>query len=136
MFKTRLLSGIVLVILAIALILAGGDVRLFATLASSCIGMYELYRVFGVEKSVLGGIGYLAAIVYYCNLKWDFIPEILMLLMIFMIALMFVFVFAYPKYHSRQVMAVFFGMFYVADSDLLLGLRYLRILCGKTHRKA
>ena len=37
-----------------------------------------------------------------------------MLLMIFMIALMFVFVFAYPKYHSRQVMAVFFGMFYVA----------------------
>ena len=77
MFKTRLLSGIVLVILAIALILAGGDVLLFATLAISCIGMYELYRVFGVEKSVLGGIGYLAAIVYYCNLKWDFIPEIL-----------------------------------------------------------
>ena len=114
MFKTRLLSGIVLVILASALILAGGDVLLFATLAISCIGMYELYRVFGVEKSVLGGIGYLAAIVYYCNLKWDFIPEILMLLMIFMIALMFVFVFAYPKYHSRQVMAVFFGMFYVA----------------------
>lgn len=114
MFKTRLLSGIVLVILAIALILAGGDVLLFATLAISCIGMYELYRVFGVEKSVLGGIGYLAAIVYYCNLKWNFIPEILMLLMVFMIVLMFVFVFAYPKYHSRQVMAVFFGMFYVA----------------------
>ena len=52
MFKTRLLSGIVLVILAIALILAGGDVLLFATLVISCIGMYELYRVFGVENRI------------------------------------------------------------------------------------
>ena len=32
----------------------------------------------------------------------------------FMILLMFVFVFAYPKYHASEVMAVFFGLFYVA----------------------
>ena len=53
MFKTRLLSGIVLVILALFLIISGHEILLFATLAISCIGMFELYRVFKMEKTVL-----------------------------------------------------------------------------------
>ena len=103
MFKTRLLSGIVLVILALVLIIAGKEVLLFSTLAISCIGMYELYRVFKIEKSLLAGLGYIAAIVFYCNLEWNFIPDIMILFMGFMILLMFVFVFAYPKYHANDV---------------------------------
>ncbi|MGN0415137.1 MAG: phosphatidate cytidylyltransferase [Agathobacter sp.] len=114
MFKTRLLSGIVLVILAILLIVSGGEVLLFSTLVISCIGMFELYRVFQVEKSLLALAGYLAAVVFYCNLEWTFLPDILMLFMGFMILLMFIYVFSYPKYKADQVMAVFFGMFYVA----------------------
>lgn len=114
MFKTRLLSGIVLVILAILLIVSGGEVLLFSTLVVSCIGMFELYRVFQVEKSLLVLAGYLAAVVFYCNLEWTFLPDILMLFMGFMILLMFIYVFSYPKYKADQVMAVFFGVFYVA----------------------
>ena len=38
MFKTRLLSGIVLVIAAIFLIVTGNEVLLFSTLLISCIG--------------------------------------------------------------------------------------------------
>ena len=97
MFKTRLLSGIVLVILALVLIITGGEVLLFSTLAISCIGMFELYRVFHVEKSILAAVGYIAAIVFYCDLQWNFIPDRMMLFMGFMILLMFVFVFAYPS---------------------------------------
>lgn len=114
MFKTRLLSGIVLVILALFLIISGHEILLFATLAISCIGMFELYRVFKMEKTVLAGVGYLAAIVYYCNLQWKFLPDLMILFMAFLILLMFVFVFAYPKFHADQVMAAFFGVFYVA----------------------
>ena len=114
MFKTRLLSGIVLVILALFLIISGHEILLFATLAISCIGMFELYRVFKMEKTVLAGVGYLAAIVYYCNLQWKFLPDLMILFMAFLILLMFVFVFAYPKFHADQVMAAFFGCFYVA----------------------
>ena len=114
MFKTRLLSGIVLVALALVLIISGHEVLLFSTLAISCIGMFELYRVFKMEKSVLAMVGYLAAVVFYCNLEWDFLPELMILFMAFMILLMFVFVFAYPKFRADQVMAVFFGFFYVA----------------------
>ena len=41
MFKTRLLSGIVLVIAALVLIITGGDVLLISTLIISYIGMLE-----------------------------------------------------------------------------------------------
>lgn len=114
MFKTRLLSGIVLVILAFLLIVSGGTVLLASTLVISCIGMFELYRVYKVENSPIAFAGYLAAILFYANLKWSFIPDILILVLGFLIILMFLYVFSYPKYRADQVMAVFFGMFYVA----------------------
>ena len=53
MFKTRLLSGIVLVILALVFIITGNDLLLAVTGIISLIGLYELYRVFKIEKSLL-----------------------------------------------------------------------------------
>lgn len=114
MFKTRLLSGIVLVVAALALIITGGDILLVSTLIISYIGMYELYRVFGVEKEVPGFVGYLAATVYYANLRFGFMADMMMFALILLIALMFVYVFTYPKYKTEQLLAAFFGVFYVA----------------------
>ncbi len=57
MFKTRLISGICLVIIAVALIVTGGNVLLAALAIISLIGMFELYRVVGIEKSALGAAG-------------------------------------------------------------------------------
>lgn len=114
MFKTRLLSGIVLVILAIGFIILGGDILLAVIGLISLIGMYELYRVLKIEKRVIGIMGYLAAIVYFLNIRFAFIPDILMLVFAFLILLLFAYVFSYPKYDAKQVMTVFFGLFYVA----------------------
>lgn len=113
MFKTRLLSGIVLVIAAIFLIVTGNEVLLFSTLLISCIGMFELFRVFIFEKSLLSVVPYIALILFYINLRWSFIPDVMMLFMGFLIVLMFVYVLSYPKYDAKQLMAAFFGMFYV-----------------------
>ena len=109
MFKTRLLSGIVLVAAALVLIITGGDVLLFSTLLISYIGMFELYRIFHVEKELPGIVGYLAATVFYCNLKWAFLPDLMVVVLGFLMALMFVYVFTYPKYKTEQMLAVFFG---------------------------
>ena len=114
MFKTRLLSGIVLVILAIGFIILGGDILLAVIGLISLIGMYELYRVLKIEKSVIGIMGYLAAIVYFLNIRFAFVPDILMLVFAFLILLLFAYVFSYPKYDAKQVMTVFFCLFYVA----------------------
>ena len=114
MFKTRLLSGIVLVIAALVLIITGGDVLLISTLVISYIGMFELYRIFHIEKEAVGIIGYLAATVYYCNLKFAFLPDTMVFVLGVLILMMFAYVFTYPKYKTEQVLAAFFGVFYVA----------------------
>jgi len=114
MFKTRLLSGIVLVILALILILTGGDVLLVTTLLISYIGMFELYRVFKIEKELPAFIGYLMATIYYINLRFPFIPDMMMFVLGCLVALMFAYVFTYPKYKTEQILATFFGVFYVA----------------------
>lgn len=114
MFKTRLLSGIVLVIAAFVLIMTGGDILLFSTLVISYIGMFELYRIFHMEKELPGILGYLAATIYYVNLKFPFLPDLMMFVLGFLILLMFVYVFTYPKFRTEQIFASFFGVFYVS----------------------
>ena len=114
MFKTRLLSGIVLVILALILIITGGNLLWCSLMVISLVGMFELYRVFHIEKSAPGFAGYLAAIVFYLNLQLHFLPDSMLFVMGILVSLMFVYVFTYPKYKTEQILAAFFGVFYVA----------------------
>ncbi len=113
MFRTRLLSGIVLVVLALIFIIHGGALLLVVLGIISLIGLFELYRVFGIEKNA-GIAGYAAAVVYYLNLQFDFLPDIMLLIMLFLIACMCFFVFGYPRFTAAQILSVFFGFFYVA----------------------
>ncbi|MBQ2901989.1 MAG: phosphatidate cytidylyltransferase [Agathobacter sp.] len=114
MFKTRLLSGIVLVILALIVIISGGYLTLFSLLGISLIGMFELYRVFKLEKTPLARVSYSMAIIFYVSQLFGGFIDPMAMVMFFLILLMFVYVFAYPKYSAKDVMAIFFGMFYVA----------------------
>ena len=50
MFKTRLLSGILLVIIALVTVITGGNLLFAVLLLISLIGMTELYKVFHIEK--------------------------------------------------------------------------------------
>ena len=114
MFKTRLLSGIVLVAAALAFILTGGYVLLAVTCMISLIGMYELYRVYKIERTGAAWMGYLAAVVFYSDLFHSWIPDMMLFVIGLMILLLAIYVLSYPKYHASQIMAVFFGVFYVA----------------------
>ena len=113
MFITRLTSGIILVALALVFICTGGDVLLAAMLVLSLIGMFEIYRIFKIEKSLPGILGYLSCITYYMDLRFKFCQDVMVIFLAFLIILLAVFVFGYPKYHTHQVMAAFFGVFYV-----------------------
>ena len=107
MFKTRLISGILLVIAALLTIISGNYVLFVTLLCVSLLGMQELYKAMGVHKDqteFLELAGYLGAILYYVSL----------LILIALILIMFVYVFSYPKYNANQVMATFFGVVYVA----------------------
>lgn len=114
MFKTRLISGIVLVAAALVLIITGGEILLGAICVISFIGMYELYRVYKIEQTAAAFVGYLAAILWYSNLYAQWIPDTMLYVMALLIVLLAVYVLAYPKYHASQILAAFFGVFYVA----------------------
>lgn len=114
MFKTRLLSGILLVIIALVTIITGKDV-LFATIAAiSLIGMTEIYKVLEISNKLLGYVGYAGAVVYFALIRFGRADLITMFTIAYLIVLMAVYVFTYPKYRSEQIMLAFFGLFYVA----------------------
>ena len=134
MFKTRLLSGILLVIIALVTVITGGNLLFAVLLLISLIGMTELYKVFHIEKKAPGIVGYIFAILYYGLLYFkpllpgESLNWFVMLFMAFLICQMAVLVFAYPKYNTQQIMAAFFGVFYVA---VMLSYIYLtRMLPG------
>lgn len=113
MFRTRLLSGIVLLAIMIAIVVLGGDL-LFATLfIVSLIGMMELYRVVGVNKAFPGVLGYLACTAFYLLIYLRIGQYELMTFIIFLMLLMFAYVFGFPKFKTEQIAVSFFGLFYV-----------------------
>ena len=116
MFKTRLISGIILVIIALATIIPGGPVLYVTLLAISLIGMQELYRAMKVREknfNFLELAGYAGAVCYYLSLlKGGELPQ--MALMFALVLLMAVYVFTYPTYHADQIMSAMFGILYVA----------------------
>ena len=114
MFKTRLLSGIVLVILLIVTVGIGRYLLWGVLLIASLIGLGELYRVVKVRQKLPGFVGYAAAAGYYVLLLAKKPEYTLPLLVLLLMAVMAVYVFTYPAYVASQITTVFFGVVYVA----------------------
>ena len=115
MFITRLLSGIVL-LAAAALLFVVGDIWLIIALGIlSLVGVYELFRIWGMEKHPLAIVTYVATVGCYAmfidypfNLGLHEIMPIIALL-----ALLTVYVIRYPKDHINQVAKSIFALIYV-----------------------
>ncbi len=114
MFRTRLISGIVMVAILIVTVGLGGPVLLVVLGLVSLIGMSELYNVVGVRDKAPGLVGYAAAVIYYILMALGRTEWYLPLFIFFLVLTMAVYVFTYPHYQSEQIMTVFFGLFYVA----------------------
>ncbi len=119
MFVTRLLSGIVLVILFVGILYLGGPVTGVAMGIISLIGIFELMRVYKLEKRLPGILAYLATLVFYGFLilgkDMCHLTEILIAIgIVFLLLLLAVYVTAFPKYKDRDIMAAYFSFFYVS----------------------
>lgn len=120
-FFQRLTSGILLVLLVFGTCWAGGLWLGFFAAVIGYIGLDEFYKVFGLGITKgLGRVGFLGTFLWTFTvflsgesgelikreLKW------MALLLIFML-LMAVYVFTFPKYETKEVMTVFFGVVYI-----------------------
>ena len=116
MFKTRLISGIVLVLVALVTIISGGPILFATILMISLIGMQELNKAMGVREDKFNALeiaGYIGIIGYDFLIFFHMDHFGTIALIGALILLMFVYVFTYPKYHAEQVMATYFGIIYV-----------------------
>ena len=113
MFKTRLISGIALVAILLAVGILGGNILWGVCLAISLIGLNEFYKVFKIEKS-LGIIGYVFAVCYYLALlfyKGSVNGALFMAIELMVVS--GVYVLKYPKFNTEQVFASVFGLLYL-----------------------
>ena len=113
MFWKRLASGIVLVIVAVLTIMAGGDVWFLLVSLLSMIGLYELYKTMNIEKTWIGYAGFLAAAFYAILLRWNIQSSSIVALIAGFFLISGIYVFTFPKYKATQVAFSVFGMVYV-----------------------
>lgn len=114
MFTTRLFSGVVLVILALVIVQAGGSLLFVVNGAISMAGLFELYRVLKIERTPLAVIGYLACAAYYGLIWFDGHRYVTFMAILVLMCLMSFYVFTFPKYKTEEITAAFFGLFYAA----------------------
>lgn len=142
MFKTRLISSIVLFILLLLILIPGGYILFGASLILSLIAYRELMKACKLsgylqkegpsregQKNLVGcfsGIellGYLGIIVYYFVMQFagNFMFNLLTIFGI-IVAFMFVYVFTFPGYEAKDIMRSFFCVIY---GPLMLTFIYL-----------
>ena len=118
MFRTRVISSVVLVILALVTILGGGYLLAATLLFLALVAYRELMKACklsgeGKKLSALEINGYIGILAYY--LVMVFVPDriyLFLAVVLILIGFMFIYVFSFPKYHSDQIMSAFFCVAY------------------------
>lgn len=113
MFVTRLKSGIVLMAITIALLVYGGYPLFWVITGISLIGLFELYRTVGMEKTLPAVVGYISSVMVDILILDNYYEYLLMWLIFTLMVMMACYVIAYPKYDSNQMIMLFFGLIYV-----------------------
>lgn len=134
MFRTRLLSGILLVAIALAVFLTGGSLMALVTFMLSVIAYQELTKACKVRGEAMQPsapviVGLVMTLVYYGviglalarDLKSVF-PTMILAVVAAFLAFLFVYVFTFPKYHANQIMAAMFCFLY---GPVMLSFLYL-----------
>ena len=138
MFRTRLISGIILVLIAIATILSGGAGLAATLLVISLIAYRELTKAckVGQEGKSLNALeitGMVVILLYYacvygalspwCEIDREALYLVVTGFIVFaMLAFLFVYVFTFPRFKAGQVMAATFAFLY---APVLLSFLYL-----------
>lgn len=128
MFRTRLISGIVLLAVIISTGLFGGPVFALLLTAVALIGLYEFNRMIGMEKTVFSVAGSVMALALFASCYFGYSGLGSAITVLSLIVFMTIYVVTYPKYESGQVFAVATGWMYVVV--LISCLLRIRLLEG------
>lgn len=114
-FFVRLGSTIAMFAIGGGALWLGGWVLALLLVVISLMGIFELLRVFQLEKSPMAVIAYIFVVLYdlLLYLHWSVIVPVFIL---YLLLLLTVYVIRFPKYDIKQMACSFFPFFYVAVS--------------------
>ncbi len=117
MFLTRLISGVVLVLIALCTLIAGGPLLAAVTFFIAIVGYMELTKAAGVHtKGKINGlevVGFLGITAYYAAMFFSGDPVLLCAAVVgVFMADMAVYVVTFPKYSSEKIAENFFHFIY------------------------
>ena len=113
MFWTRLASGIVLVAVAVVTIISGGNIWFGLVSLLSLIGLIELYKTMGLEKTLLGYAGYGMTVIYSVMLHQSVSEAAAMASVVMLLLISVVYVFTFPRFKAHEAAFSLFGFVYV-----------------------
>ena len=126
MFKERVISAIVLVILLLGFLIVGNIPLFLAVLALSVIAFFEMTKATKVHTDKLNGleiVGVLGCLGYYGTVYFTGLSTYVILVFILTIAfMMMVYVFSFPKFHANQITGAIFSFMY---APVMLSFLYL-----------
>ncbi len=128
MFWTRLISGIVMIVIAVATMFLGGPYLAGILMLISLVGYRELtkaQKVNTAEKSVNGleSIGLIGVVIYYVVMYlWQDTALLLMCIVLVFMAEMFLYVLCFPRYQAQQVVTAIFSFLY---APVMLSFMYM-----------
>lgn len=113
-FLTRTISGALLIATILLTMFLGEMVCFAVILAASLVGLYEMYRAVGIGKRKISILGYIATVVLFIMIRYTGYEHLGMFMVIYMLAVMVVYVFSFPSYKTEEVVMAIFGVLYVS----------------------
>jgi len=118
MFKSRLISSILLAILALLTVGSGGYILAATLWFISIIAFHELCLACKIQEdkkkqNTLEIVGYIFTSLYYIDMAiLKNYQLMIMIAVMALVILLMVYVFKFPKYHANQIMSTYFSFIY------------------------
>ena len=110
--KQRIISGIVLAVLLFSTEIIGGIAWLLFTACIAFGGLYEFYKLYDLQKSAEGIVGYVTTAGFFALLYFNYKRFLIPLFVAAFLLLMILHVLKFRKRKAEQAMASFFGLIY------------------------
>jgi len=110
--KNRFIGGFFVGLITIFALFAGGYISAIILAMVSLAGVYEVLKVYSLEKSPFAVVNYILTIIWYVCIYFDKISILFPLIVFGLLIVLAIYVCMFPKYKDTDVMRACFSFMY------------------------
>lgn len=112
--KNRLIGGVLVGIITLVALFAGGAITAIILSLCSLVGVREILKVYTLHKSPFAILSYVTTILLYVLLYFDKAQFVLPMMLLFVLITLAVYVIQFPKYKDTDMMRGIFAFIYAS----------------------